>query len=53
VKFIEKSKEDRAEEDKTMSWELYLLEEREKLKWRYKNSNSLRAAFTKCEKKKQ
>ncbi|KAG2213265.1 hypothetical protein INT46_002486 [Mucor plumbeus] len=53
MKFIEKFKEDRAEEDNTTNWELCLLEEREKLKWRYKNSNSLRAAFTKYEKKKQ
>ncbi|GAA5798538.1 hypothetical protein HPULCUR_003943 [Helicostylum pulchrum] len=53
MKFIEKFKEDRTEEGKTMSWELCLLEGREKLKWCYKNSNSLRAAFAKYEKKKQ
>jgi hypothetical protein len=53
MKFIKKFKEDRTEEDKTMSWELCLLEGREKLKWSYKNANSLRAAFAKYEKKKQ
>ncbi|KAM3578695.1 hypothetical protein VKS41_008895 [Umbelopsis sp. WA50703] len=53
MKFVEKFKRDRAEEDKAMSWELCLLEGREKLKWNYKNSNSLRAAFAKYEKKKQ
>lgn len=51
MKFIEKFKEDRAEEGKMMSWELCLLEGREKLKWCYKNSNSLRATFAKYEKK--
>jgi hypothetical protein len=53
MKFVEKFKRDRAEGDKAMSWELCLLEGREKLKWNYKNSNSLRAAFAKYEKKKQ
>ncbi|KAL7330048.1 hypothetical protein PS15p_205042 [Mucor circinelloides] len=56
MKFIEKFKEDNTDEEgKTMSCELFclLLEGREKLKWCYKNSNSLRAAFAKYEKKKQ
>jgi len=53
MKFVKKFKENRADEGKQMSWELCLLEGREKLKWSYKNANSLRAAFAKYEKKKQ
>jgi len=53
MKFNEEFKEDRAKVGKTMAWELCLLEGREKLKWCYKNFNSLRAAFAKYEKKKQ
>ncbi|KAI9487092.1 MAG: hypothetical protein EXX96DRAFT_605102 [Benjaminiella poitrasii] len=53
MEFIKKFMQDRAETNKAMSWELCLLEGKQKCNWNYKSANSLRMAFAKDGKRKQ